>query len=717
MPTSSEGSKRSKSKRKRLVGQLGDFNKRGTNDPFPSAGPTDAPIKLPVIGSTIKCDLMIRNIPDASIRRDCVKIAFLAPRSQSLFGLSDCLFNRLLFGDGVTLRWYDAEVERMATGGIVCKFLSDNECETDLNEAVGSTAEFKKKRKLLASVGSSTMVPWDDIDSRVKLVRQATVSSKKGGTDFSSSSSSGSSSRSSTASSRTGPSYFGWQSQPDAPLVNLLPPKGSGGCGAPRPPPLPRASHAASTTSNAEVSSIRRELARSQARNEKLTVTLADLKAVFTEAKQRHREELSALRTRAQDKRAAMETAEKAAKLQAQLLAAEAENRRLQQKYENLQQKHETLQARIATAETAAKAATRLAEEKARTNAECLAAERHAHTLAHERQWAAVVFANDQNSWLRARIAHFETERSTAAAAEAADDSTLNSHSSSQPLSGYGGGSSSIAISKFVQSAGGTGTQIPPAAPKQQSVAAARAADIAAKLEALGPEPTAPSFAASSTRSTVNGAAPGGYQEPPPVPPVVGPLRTCGICLGFLPGDVGGSASNKNQTSSVSNGGKNRGDVSVDVTLAQALFNSNMNGNRKIVERYDLNTGQVLEEYCSQSACASKLGSNKSIVSATLRREQPVIINGHAIRYKTFADDSSNAGDHRSIRSLVCETKAQKSDTRVRLSCGHCFCGECVQSLSASQVDDVKMGRVTRKAITVQCPFCRQYCREDLTMV
>jgi hypothetical protein len=48
------------SRRKRLAEQLGDFNKQGPKDPFPSAGPTDAPIKLPVVGSTIKCGLKFK---------------------------------------------------------------------------------------------------------------------------------------------------------------------------------------------------------------------------------------------------------------------------------------------------------------------------------------------------------------------------------------------------------------------------------------------------------------------------------------------------------------------------------------------------------------------------------------------------------------------------------------------------------------------------------
>jgi len=118
----------------------------------------------------------------------------------------------LLFGDGIALRWYDAEVERMATGGIVCRFLSDDDGEAASTEGAASNAKCKKKRKSLLSVGWSTMVPWDDIDARVKIVRQATVTSKKSGVDAINSSSG-------FASNSADPSYYGWKSQPDAPLV------------------------------------------------------------------------------------------------------------------------------------------------------------------------------------------------------------------------------------------------------------------------------------------------------------------------------------------------------------------------------------------------------------------------------------------------------------------------------------------------------------------
>ena len=627
--------------------------------------------------------------------------------------------NRLLFGDGITLRWYDAEVERMATGGIVCRFLSDDDGEAASTEGLASSAECKKKRKSLSSVGSSTMVPWDDIDARVKIVRQATVTSKKSGVDAISSSS-----RSGFASNRAGPSYYGWQSQPDAPLVNLQHPKSSSSNGGrstdtstPRPQPLPRASSAASNATSTEMASIRRELARTQARNEKLTATLTDAKATLSETKQRHREELSALRTRAQDKRAATDAAEKALKLQAQLSQVETENRRL-----NL--KNESLQARLATAETTAKAAARLTEEKAKTNAECLAVERQAHMLAHERQLAAIALANGQNTWLRARIAHFETERSTAAAAEVAEDSALLSHASGQEDNRSINGNNGMGGGEVSTGAASALAQFPPPVRKQRNAAAARAADIAAQLEALGPEPAAPSYSAGS-RNTVNRwATTSGvsvWQEPPAAPPVVGPLKACGICLGFLPGDNVGSAFSGDRAGSVRNGSNKRGDNSTDVALLETHFSCQQNGNKKIVERYSLTTGHVLEEYSSMSACASKLGTDKGSLSKALRMEEPTIINEHAVRYKSlsahFADSWSSASDHRSTSSVVREAKIQKPDTRVQLSCGHWFCGECVLSLSASQVDDVKLGRVTRKAVTVQCPFCRQYCREDLTMV
>jgi hypothetical protein len=158
----------------------------------------------------------------------------------------------LLFGDGIALRWYDAEVERMATGGIVCRFLSDDDGEAASTEGAASNAKCKKKRKSLLSVGWSTMVPWDDIDARVKIVRQATVTSKKSGVDAINSSSG-------FASNSADPSYYGWKSQPDAPLVNLQHPKSSGGGGrsTPRLPILPRASPAASSTTSAEMAAIR----------------------------------------------------------------------------------------------------------------------------------------------------------------------------------------------------------------------------------------------------------------------------------------------------------------------------------------------------------------------------------------------------------------------------------------------------------------------------
>jgi hypothetical protein len=333
--------------------------------------------------------------------------------------------------------------------------------------------------------------------------------------------------------------------------------------------------------------------------------------------------------------------------------------------------------------------------------------------------------ARQQNGWLRARIQHFEAEVATAAKAEAAEDAA--EAAARLPDLAAGSGSSGWAGGKVKKGAARALAQPPPSVPPRGASAAAKAAQAAAQLAALGPEPTAPPAAAGprGAVTTLAAAAAAAWLHPPPAPPVVGPLKTCGICLGFLPGDAGGPAVPKGSSSSScsrdrssrseqeDSGSSSSGDESDDAASPQSCRG---NGNRKIVERYDPSTGQVLEEYGSVYVCATKIGFHKTSMSRALLKKQ-LLINGHALRFKMHSKSTgtSNSGISSALSG---EVEAEVAGTRVRLSCcGNWFCGDCIKDLSASQVDKSELGRVTRNTIPVQCPFCRKSRREDLAIM
>jgi hypothetical protein len=137
----------------------------------------------------------------------------------------------------------------------------------------------------------------------------------------------------------------------------------------------------------------------------------------------------------------------------------------------------------------------------------------------------------------------------------------------------------------------------------------------------------------------------------------------------------------------------------------------------RAIVRYDLETGAVLEEFCSVGAAADELDICISKISNNLSGKTSTA-EGHAFRYKTPPPPRTKEKPVEAPPPpppplptdpcAICMSTI--TEDACILECGHAFHAACLGDLA----DHVRLAAPTRRSLGVSCPLCRKTTRAEV---
>ena len=128
-------------------------------------------------------------------------------------------------------------------------------------------------------------------------------------------------------------------------------------------------------------------------------------------------------------------------------------------------------------------------------------------------------------------------------------------------------------------------------------------------------------------------------------------------------------------------------------------------GRTRAIVRYDPETGDDLEEYCSTSDAAQKLGLAAPNITHVLSGTYEDA-SGHKFRYKVEVPSAPPLTP--TDPCAICMSTI--TEDACILECGHAFHAACLGDLA----DHVRLSARTRRSLGVACPLCRKVTRAEV---